>query len=154
MGTSRSAAEFSQKIVKMGTITQRRQKDTVFQGAMATKAIIIAQAAAKGVTPTSKIAKKRWSVGFNIEGFNNPTALVKIRGPFHLVDRPTRSHRIGRKKGRGRALKLGDGSFRTVVDHPGTKGKGIFDASKTKARVTVPQVMSRSVLSGWRDALK
>lgn len=157
MGTSRDAAEFSQKIVKMATITQRRQKDIVTEGALATKQIIIAAAAAKGITPQSKIAKKRWSVGFDVKGFDNPSALVKIRGPFHLVDRDTKAHQIRRKTRRGRtgkALRLADGQFRTVVDHPGTKGKGIFAASKATAGVTVPRVMSRSVVSGWGQALR
>ena len=180
MGTSRSPAEFSRKITDMATITQRRQAQTVSQGALTAKEILIAEAASKGVTPTSKIAGAKWGVRYDVKGFNNPTALVRVLGPFHLVDRDTRSHRIYRKttraKGRGSsranrqarlneafggtgaytggALKLGDGSFRRVVDHPGTKGKGIFDAAKAKAEIAVPRVMGRSVVSGWGEALR
>lgn len=180
MGTSRSAGEFSQKIVKMATVTQTRQKQTVEQGALTVKEIIIATAAAKGVTPQSRIAGAKWGVRYDIKGFNNTTALVKVLGPFHLVDRDTTRHKIFRKTSRARgrgssrankqsrlneafggkgaytggALKLGDGSFRRVVDHPGTKGKGIFDASKAQAEIAVPRVMGRSVVSGWGQALR
>ena len=180
MGTSRSAAEFSGKIVKMATITQTRQKQTVEQGALTAKTIIIAEAAAKGVSPQSRIAGAKWGVRYDIKGFNNPTALVKVLGQFHLVDRDTARHKIYRKAARVRgkgssrinkaqklaevfggtgaykagALKLGDGSFRRVVDHPGTRGKGIFDASKAQAAIAVPRVMGRSVISGWGQALR
>ena len=180
MGTSSSAAQFSKKITDMATITQRRQAQIVEQGALTTKEIIIAEAAAKGVSPGSRIAGAKWSVRYDVKGFNNPSALVKILGQFHLVDRDTKRHRIYRKTSRARgrgssranrqsaldqtfgakgaytggALKLGDGGFRHVVDHPGTKGKGIFAAAKVKAEIAVPRVMGKSVVSGWGQALR
>lgn len=180
MGTSKSAAEFSGKLVKMATITQSRQKAVVGQAALTVKEIILAEAAVKGVSPSSKIAGGSWGVRYDIRGFNNPTALVRINGPFHLVDRATKPHRINRKvktaRGRGArrinrqqalneafggtgaykggALKLPDGGYRNVVQHPGTAGKGIFAASKAKSRVAVPIVMSQRLVGGWREALR
>jgi hypothetical protein len=180
MGTSYTPAQFSQKIVDMATITQRRQAETVNQGALVAKEIIIAEAAAKGVSPQSKIAGGKWGVRYDVRGFNNPSALVKILGPFHLVDGPSAAHKIYRKaakatgRGSGRAnrqarfdqvfggvgaytggaLKLGDGKFRHVVNHPGTQGKGIFKAAKIKAGIAVPRVMGREVVSGWEQALR
>ena len=158
MGTSKSAAEFSQKIVKMGTLTQARAKATVDRGAFATKSIIVAEAASKGVTSASRIAGGKWGVGYDVKGFNNPTALVKIRGPFQLVERDTKPHTIGpRRRGRrssGKKAVAFNGNVRRTVHHPGTHGKGIFAAAKKKAEATVPKIMAQSVIGGWRDALK
>lgn len=183
MGTSTTAAEFSHKITKMATVTQARQKEIVNQGALTVKEIIYAEAAVKGVSPTAKIAGGRWGVRYDIWGFNNPTALVRIWGPFHLVDGATKPHYIaakglggsrasraeraatggrgafaGQKKGRGKggkkAIAFGSSLVRAYVHHPGTSGKGIFAASKVKAEIAVPLVMQKSIVSGWRQALR
>jgi hypothetical protein len=180
MGTSRNAAEFSRKITNVATVTQRRSKEIVEQGALTGKAIILAEAAAKGVTPTSKIAGGRWGVRYDTKGFNNPTSLLRITGPFHLVEGDNKAHRINRRtarvKGRGSAranrqralneafgargaytggsLKFADGTYRKVAHHPGTKGKGIFKAAKVKIGTAVPVVMSQRLVGGWRSALR
>lgn len=156
MGTSRSAAEFSRKITKMATVTQTRQRETVNMGALTAKELMVAEAGSRGVTPGSKIAGGKWGVGYDVKGFNNPTALVRYRGPFHLVDNPTKPHRIGpkRRRGKGKQAVAFNGAVRRSVQHPGTPGKRSFPAAKTKALVAVPRVMSRSIISGWRSALK
>lgn len=180
MGTTTSPAAFSRKITKMATVTKARQKAVVTQGALTAKEIIIAEAAARGVSPGSKIAGGKWGVRYDVKGFNNPAALVRITGPFHLVEGDTKPHRIFRKvrrvKGKGStrinkqnalnlvfegvgaykggAMKLPDGGYRRVVNHPGTKGKGIFKAAKIKAGTAVPIVMSQRIVGGWRDALR
>jgi hypothetical protein len=180
MGISTNPAAFSKKITHMATVTQRRQKEVVAQGALTAKEIVIAEAAARGVTTNSKIAGAKWGVRYDIKGFNNPTAIVKVLGQFHLVEGDTSPHRIYRKAARARgqgsgrinrqqtlnevfgargaykggALKFPSGEFRYVVNHPGTKGKGIFAAAKRKAYVAVPRVMGKSVVSGWEQALR
>lgn len=177
MGTSKSAAEFSRKISALAAVTERRSKETVAQGALTTKEIIVAEAAARGVSPSSKIAGGPWRVAYNVKA---SSALVSIKGAFHLVENDTSPHRIYRKTGRakgrgsarinrqralnetfggvgaytGGALKLRDGAFRRVVNHPGTKGKGIFKAAKRKAGKAVPIVMSQRLVSGWKSVLK
>lgn len=158
MGTSTSAAQFAGKIQKAATVTQRRQRETVDMGALTAKEIIIAEAGARGIQPTSKIAGGRWGVGYDVKGFNNPTALVKVRGPFHLVDSPTKPHKItprrrGRKASGKKAVAYGGEAFRSV-NHPGTKGKESFPAAKKKAAIVVPKVMARSIVSGWRSAIR
>ena len=155
MGTSHSAAQFSRKITSLATVTQRRQRETVNKGALLAKQIIIAEAAARGISPTSRIAGGKWGVGYDIKGFNNPSALVRVRGPFHLVDNPTKPHTIpkARRRRTPKRLALPDGGVRTSVQHPGTKGKKSFPAAKNKARVLVPRAMGQSIISGWRSVL-
>ena len=156
MGTSTSAAQLSQKITKMATVTQRRQREVVNQGALTAKEIMLAEAASRGISPGSRIAGGKWGVGYDVKGFNNPTALVRYRGPFHLVDNPTKAHRIGpkRRRGRGKKAVAFNGIVRRSVQHPGTRGKKSFPAAKKKAERAVPIVMSRSVIGGWRSALR
>jgi hypothetical protein len=154
MGSTTDPKKFVADIKQMATITERRQSIIVGQGAQVTKEIIIAQAASAGVKPTSKLAKKRWGVRYKVQGTK---ALVAINGPFHLVERDTKAHPIGpRTRGRGsrkRAIAFG-GIVRANAQHPGTKGKHIFADAKAKASIAAPKIMSKSVVSGWRDALK
>lgn len=158
MGTSRSVGEFSRKITNLGTVTQSHSRMVVEQGALTAKEIILAEAASKGITPAQKIARGRWGVRYDILGTWNPTALVRVWGPFHLVDNPTKPHDIRpRTKGRRRSGKQAiafDGIARASAHHPGTHGNGIFPAAKAKARVAVPIVMSQRIVGGWRQALK
>lgn len=79
------------------------------------------------------------SVGYNVKGTRNPTALVRMRGPAQLVERDTRPHAIApRRRGaralrnagaRGerstnrRALAIPGVGMRPSVRHPGTRGK-------------------------------
>lgn len=159
MGTSRSVDQFSKKITGLADATKKAERDAVMRGSLLAKEIIIAEAGAAGISPTSKIAGGRWGVGFDVKGTNNPTSLVKVRGPFHLVDSPTKPHEIGPKtKGRRRsgkkAVSLGTDEVYAVVHHPGTKGKGSFPKAKAKAAVAVPKVMGVRMVSAWHQALR
>lgn len=180
MGTSKSAAQFADKITRLATVTQERQKQTVERGALTGKELIISQAAARGVSLNSRIAGGKWGVRYDTRGFNNPTSLLRITGPFHLVENDTRPHAIYRRAARvrgrgssranranrlaqafggtgaytGGSLKFNGSVYRKVVQHPGTKGKHIFRDAKKKIGRAVPVVMSQSIVSGWRSALK
>lgn len=180
MGTSKSAAQFAGKIRQMAEVTQSRQKQIVDQGALTGKEIIISQAASRGVSLNSRIAGGRWGVRYDTRGFNNPVSLLRITGPFHLVENNTRPHAIYRRAARvrgrgstranraaalaqafggtgaytGGTLKFNGSVYRKVVNHPGTKGKHIFRDAKKKIGRAVPIVMSQRVVGGWRSVLK
>lgn len=152
MGTSRSAAEFSRKITNLATVTARTQRIAVEAGALTAKEIMVAEA---GLSSSSRVAGAKVSVGYDVRGFSNPTALVRWRGPFHLVDNPTRPHTIPKsRRGRAKRLKLPDGGVRASVQHPGTSGKRSFPRAAAKAKIAVPRVMARPLVSGWRQALR
>jgi hypothetical protein len=181
MGTSKSAAEFSRKLVQAATITETRAKASIQQGALTAKTVVLAEAGSKGLSPGSRIAGGKWGVRYDVKGTgSNPTALLKVTGAFHLVESDTKAHPIYRKgqraKGRGStranrqqalaeafggtgaytggSLRLADGSFRKVVHHPGTKGKGIWKAAKPKIERAVPTVMAQRIIGGWREAFR
>lgn len=156
MGTSKSAAEFSARIVRLATVTQANQKVVVTNGALLAKEIILGEFAARGVSKDSRIAGAKWGVGFDVKGFNNPSALVRVRGPVQLVDSPTKPHTIRPRRGRrgGKKALAFNGVVKASAQHPGTKGKRAFPAAKTKARIAVPRVMGQRVIGGWRAALR
>lgn len=150
MGTSNSAAEFAGKMNRVATSIPRAAKTGVSESALRGKQTILAVAASRGVTPSSRIAGAKWSVGYDIKGTTRPTALLRIRGPFHLVEGPTREHEIkagqrGRRRNRKKALAF-NGLVRTRVHVRGTSGKYIFrDAKKRIVNDTPPAVMKHVV---------
>jgi hypothetical protein len=162
MGTTRSIEQFSHKIVEAGDVLRKRQRDIVTAGAQVTKESFLAAAAARGVKPGGKIAGKPWSVRYAIQTGAETTATVRFVGPFHLVDRPTRPHPIATRTGRrgrrsrtgAKALSLADGTYRAVVEHPGTRGKRIFDAAKVLAGRSAPKAMEAKVRSILVETLR
>lgn len=181
MGTSRNPADMVRKIRDLGTITERRTKQAVNEGALAAKTIMLASAASKGLNPSDKLAGRRWNVRYDVKGTQNPTALVRYTGPFHLFDNPTAPHVITAKKlgqrtsrrsrqsiastsgrsvfggfgarGGAKALTIG-GNFRAYANHPGTSGARSFPAAKSIAQRRVPRVMASTVSHGWSQALR
>lgn len=95
MGVSHSPAELAAKMAKLGQAVQKQDEVTVKQAAAMTKKIIVATAASRGVSPSSKIGGRKWSVVYNIKGTEKPTAVLFLRGNFHLVESDTRAHVIG-----------------------------------------------------------
>jgi hypothetical protein len=98
MGTSKSFGELAGKMEHLATVVPKATREGVRSGALATKQIIVTTAASRGVSPASKIAGSKWSVGFDIKGKYKPTALVRIRGPFQLVERDTKLHVIAARR--------------------------------------------------------
>lgn len=165
MGTTHSVATFSRKIVKAAEATEVHAREIVLEGAQTAKVDLLAAAAAHGVKPGGKIAGGRWGVHYDLIPSATPKALVAFRGPFHLVENPTKSHQIGargtssaakglrRRKG-AKALRFKDGGFASVVTHPGTQGKHIFRDSKLIIERHVAQAMAKKQRAVWKDAFK
>jgi hypothetical protein len=57
----------------------------------------IAQSQA-GISPANKIARRKWNVGYDVQGGMNATTLVSFRGPVHFVFGNTKQHIIGAKR--------------------------------------------------------
>ena len=50
-----------------------------------------------GISPSNKIARRKWNVGYDVQGGMNATTLVSFRGPVHFVFGNTKQHIIGAK---------------------------------------------------------
>jgi hypothetical protein len=77
-------------------------RQAVARAALATKTSIMAQpdypkGPLRGTARRGRPGRKI-GVGYDIVGSVNPTALVSARGPFPLIERPTRGHFLGAKK--------------------------------------------------------
>jgi hypothetical protein len=91
---------------------------------------------------------------YDVRGVENPVALVRATGPYHLLERDTRAHGIApRKRRRTRALRFRDGTFAASVQHPGTRGRHTFeksvDAKRDEAARAFEQKIVQSVEKGW-----
>jgi hypothetical protein len=51
-----------------------------------------------GISPSNKIARRKWNVGYDVQGGMNATTLVSFRGPVHFVFGNTKQHMIGAKR--------------------------------------------------------
>lgn len=160
MGVSRSPAELAAKLESFGKVhLSAAQREGVRKGALLVTTAVrreLARAVPSGRLRNVGKRGARVSVGFDApKSLSNPVALVRMRGPAHLVENPTAPHRIApRKRGaralrnaaaRGerstnrRALRFPDGEMRASVQHPGIKrGKQPF---KRGVDASVPHVL-------------
>ena len=157
MGKSATPGQFVNKIERLGTMTERNALATINKGAFAFKNIVLTQAESQGVRRSSKLARKSWGVNYKVTPGSIPFAVVKIRGPFHLVNSDTKEHEV-RPKTKGRGAKKKALAFNGIVVasamHPGTKGKGIWANATNKGKVVVPKLMAGDLVNGWRKVMR
>lgn len=124
MGTSRSFAELGRKVATAGRQLDRVQRDAVGKSALLVKTSVQSQLVAAGVTNGRLrgvgTRGARIGVGYNLRGTTNPSAVVRMRGPAHLIESDTRAHVIKPKRKKAVMTPYGP---RARVRHPGTKGK-------------------------------
>lgn len=101
MPNIRTSRDLAATIENIGRAAQQAQKDAVFRASMILKNSIEAELmrATGGDGRLRNLRKKggqppRLSLGFNIRGTNNPTALLIARGPWGLVEYGAVAHRI------------------------------------------------------------
>lgn len=150
MGTSTSAAHLAGKMNKIATGIPKATKTGVAASSLAGKNTIIRVAASRGVYTSSRIAGGKWSVRYDLKGTRRVTSLLRIRGPFQLVEGPTAAHTIPRARTRSKKRKQAlafNGVVRKTVQHPGTSGKYIFrDSKKIIEKQTLPIIRTQIVL--------
>lgn len=153
MGTSTGWRQLSNKLERLGTAMGDNKAAGNTTG-MAGKAIFLRHAAQAGVLG-KKIAGKRKAIdaGYDLTD-NGHGVLVFYKGPAHLVNNPTKAHRIeprrprgSRSRRRGRqALTIG-GNVRASANHPGTAGKGFFQRAHAECQRVLPGVYGRAQIT-------
>ncbi len=156
MGVSNSPRELAGKLDKLA----RDMADTrvpLEATALHVKGLFQASAGAAGVLG-KKVAGKRKAIGarYDLKGSGQTaSATVTYTGPAHLVNNPTRPHRIEPRRPRGvrtrrrrgsSALTI-NGSVRAWANHPGTRGKGFFQVARAAAERTAPRVYAQKGLT-------
>ncbi len=167
MGQSGSVSELNVKLARAGAEIVKRKKKSVSAAALSAKDIYEDAAARKGlVARRSKLAGRTWrGFGFNVRGIQNPSAIVRSRGPAWLHDSPTKAHTItarkspsglgNRRRRKGaKALEFGGRQFADNVRHPGTSGAGWSKQAKRLIKQRTPEAYQREMSRAWRDTFK
>ena len=98
----------------------------------------------------------RLSVGYDIKGSANPTALIKPRGKqgtFKLIEEDTKPHSIQPRARRGaRALKLANSRYAARVRHPGTAGKHPFAKGVDKTKNDTVKIYEQEIWGAMTKA--
>ena len=155
MGVSTSPAELSRKLNGLAR-DMGRTGVPLNATALHVKKLFEASAASAGVLG-HRVAGGRIGVRYDIQGGGgqHATAVVRYTGPAHLVNNPTRAHRIEPRRPRGvrtrrrrgaQALTIG-GNLRAWANHPGTGGKRFYQRAKIVAHQTAPRVYAKAGLT-------
>ena len=154
MGTSTSAAQFGNKINALAKeLTQH--KGAANRVGLAGKQIFLgAGAGAVGRKPAGK--RKIIGARYDIvkDDADHTLVVVTYTGPAHLVNNPTKPHRIEPRRPRGsrtrrrgrQALTIG-GNLRAGADHPGTKGKDFYKRARAECVKALPAIYGRAQLT-------
>lgn len=138
MSNASSVRAFAGKFEKAASTLPRAQLVAVTKCAEATK---VAFVSAPGAPHT--VAGKSASVGYTVK--DSPIgaeAVVRWRGPVHLVNNPTVPHVVEQRDFVGPITIPGVG-FRMYAHHPGTRGKHFFEHGREAAEQIVPGIYGR-----------
>ena len=158
MGTSKNPKELATKFEKLALTIPDAHREGVKEGVQLGKQLIIRKATERGVPITAKLATRPWSVGYDLNTDRaNPTAFLRIKGAFPLVESDIDPHMIQPKKKKKNSARRqiaisfpGIGPVRggetnrvaaRFANHPGTRGKHIFRDAKAQIKAQVPPVV-------------
>lgn len=146
-------AEFANKCQKAAPNLREAQKRGLGAGAFVVKQTIQAQPGyanrLRGVGQKGAKLNVRYTV-------LDKAAVVFAVGPFHLLERDTKSHRIqpkARRRGGKRAI-LTPAGPRAYANHPGTRGKHPFARGVDVARPLVGRAIHAEMSRGLVKAFK
>lgn len=156
MGVSSSPRELAGKIDRFAKDVGN-VKVPLNATALHVKKLMQASAAGAGVLGNKPSGKRRAiGVRYDLHGSGpHMSATVGYTGPAHLVNNPTRPHRIEPRRPRGvrtrrrrgaSALVI-NGSVRAWANHPGTRGARFYEKARAAAIRTAPRVYARKGLT-------
>lgn len=156
---TQSLAQFAARAKNLGPDLQSNLKRGINAAALHTKRSVEAEMASAGVGKRlSGVGTRgaRIGVRYDVKGTDNPVALVRATGPFHLVERSTKAHAITPKKrgrrvaARKKALNIPGVGARASAQHPGTRGKHAFAKGVERAKPGVRRIIGESVVKALR----
>ncbi len=127
MGTSRTPAEFSQKLARMTDGVAKLPRE--LERPNATTAERVIGQAVSNMSGGDNRLSRAGGVGVNATPTGTGKVNVDPRGPVHLVENPTKRHSIGTA---GAPLRVGGRWVTGPVPHPGTKGKGQWKRARSQ----------------------
>jgi hypothetical protein len=150
MGTSTTGAQFAAKLERLGK-DLNDPKVALNATGLAGKRIFEASAAGAGALGV-KPKGKRKLVGARYDmGKGATSVVVTYTGPAHLINNPTRPHRIeprrprgGRSRRRGASALTINGDVRAWANHPGTRGRDFYSKARAICVNKLPNVYAKA----------
>ena len=85
---------------------------------------------------------------------NGSGAIVKVIGPYQLIERDTKPHTIPRRRRNQKVLNIPGIGYRRSVHHPGTRGKGPFEKAVKSFGPKVPRMYQRQLAVALQQAFR
>lgn len=130
---TQTVAQFAARTLRAPFILRETERKMVQAAALSVTTAVRAEiaSATHGTNRLSGVGRRgaKVGVGYDMKGSANPTALVRARGPLHLIESNTAAHPIRPRKRGKRVLAnqaSGFGPVASVANHPGTTGKHPF----------------------------
>ena len=133
-----NVAAFVKKCQNVQNTFPDAKKEGANKAGMAVKTawLGIAQSQA-GISPANKIARRKWNVGYDVQGGMNATTLVAFRGPVHFVFGNTKQHIIGAKLlGTRNSIKTKAGRIGATAAFGGSN-RGVFGKMQKKVNYNI-----------------
>jgi hypothetical protein len=185
MGVSSTPQELSRKLTAAGHLLETRTtREVVEKSALRIKRTAETQRnrAVGGDGRMSNVGRSRGGarlgVRYDLQGTATPTALVRATGPWQLIERATRPHRITSRYARGsrsrrsragqfgpviaarevrgdrRAVILTPWGYRRYARHPGTRGKRPWEIGVRVAMRNIGRDVQRPVADALRAVFR
>jgi len=150
MGTSTTGSQVAAKFERFAK-DLNDPKVALNATGLAGKRIFEASAAGAGALGV-RVKSKRKLVGARYDlSKDSRSVVVTYTGPAHLVNNPTKPHRIEPRRPRGRrsrrrgatALTI-NGDVRMWANHPGTKGKHFYEKARAICVERLPNIYAKA----------
>ena len=163
MGTSRNPAELS---AKFGSFIHDLERGELTREAVEASAVEYKQAgvlayrrATGGDLKLSRVGRAGGRIGVRYSeptGTTNAATVVRVTGPAHLIDHPTRPHRIPKQRGRGRrrVVNIPGVGVRAHANHPGKPARPTFHPAMRARRPRAMRAFVVRIDKGMRRRFK
>ena len=151
-------ADIGQRMSKMSRAVDGARPRVLKAGAMGAVKVHrkVIKRDAGGDSRLSGVGKRGAKVGARFDIKGRDRVELKATGPLHLIERPTRAHRIPRQRKRGRrryAVIPGVG-VRAYANHPGTRAKRTWTRAVPKAQDAATDEIGKEYSRWIRQAFK
>lgn len=149
-------AKFAASCKQLGAELERARVRGTRNAALAVASRVraeTAKAAPAGVL--SGVGKAGAVVGVKAEPIRGDGMIVKVTGPYQLIERDTAEHLEPRPSKLGKtALNIPGVGYRRFAKHPGTKGKHPFERAVDGAASSVPAEYQKEVQAAVQRAFQ
>lgn len=166
MPVTRTPEEFARRLGRYPSALEKATRAGTEAMAFEVKRTVERNLRAAGVPANGRLRGvgrrgARIGVRYDVAGFQNPSAFIRMFGPAHLVEGPTRPHEIprasrvarGRRRGQRRYVVIPGVGVRSRAMHPGTRGKYPWRIGVAIAKPKLPKVQMKFYVDSLKRTL-